>query len=596
MKKNIRKFAAIVSVVASTLCGCGSSQDSFVFTNTTGGQGQAQVSPVANGDTFNALGNATINRAAPGVLSNDTLNGATISTFDATSANGGTVVLNADGSFTYTPTVGFQGSDSFTYRLQNSQGTSTATVTLNVQGLGVFVNNNAVAGGTGTQASPFNTLAQAIAAARSGDTIFVSRGNGTSAGLSGAFTLPSGVNLVGEGSGLIVPQTVVPAGTAPIVNGPITLSGSNRVQGIAFQDQQAGQPFLRLNNVNNCEITNNTFLIGQAFDGVEIQNVCNGITLSNNEFTVTTNTDAIGYTETLSSAVSLGLTVSNNQFRYQGAGNAESCLDFFMTGFNSTLDLTVTGNSFTGTGTGNGFDQGINAFLLENVNLTGRITGNQFQNFRTQAIQIQTSSDNTGWNLTVSDNTCSNTGEEFLSARLAPNSQGTLTMANNALSNGGGRGILADVGVSSKLVMNMTNSQFSGLADEALSVRLSSSAEANVTAQGCTVSNCNIGFRFIPGSNSDLTFRVLNNMFTAMTAQCINYVDSQTGRLCADISGNSFVTDVLLFNNGTGSIDLEQFSAGDGGPLNVVNTFSSGATVNTSGTITSRPDGFCTQP
>ena len=43
----------------------------------------------------------------------------------------GTLTLNTDGSFTYTPTAGFSGTDSFTYMANNGQGTSNvATVTL----------------------------------------------------------------------------------------------------------------------------------------------------------------------------------------------------------------------------------------------------------------------------------------------------------------------------------------------------------------------------------------------------------------------------------------------------------------------------------
>ena len=44
--------------------------------------------------------------------------------------------LNADGSFTYTPTAGFTGIDSFTYTADDGQGgTANATVTIDVQGL-----------------------------------------------------------------------------------------------------------------------------------------------------------------------------------------------------------------------------------------------------------------------------------------------------------------------------------------------------------------------------------------------------------------------------------------------------------------------------
>jgi hypothetical protein len=68
------------------------------------------------------------------VLLNDTLvDNAVISTFDATSVNGGTVADNADGTFNYSPPLDFNGTDTFTYTLSDDEGdTSTATVTITV--------------------------------------------------------------------------------------------------------------------------------------------------------------------------------------------------------------------------------------------------------------------------------------------------------------------------------------------------------------------------------------------------------------------------------------------------------------------------------
>ena len=43
------------------------------------------------------------------------LSPASITAFDAVSANGGAVVNNGDGTFTYTPALNFTGIDTFTY-------------------------------------------------------------------------------------------------------------------------------------------------------------------------------------------------------------------------------------------------------------------------------------------------------------------------------------------------------------------------------------------------------------------------------------------------------------------------------------------------
>ena len=126
MKKDLGR--AVKLFMAATLCGgmlagCGDSEN-FVFTNTNIAPVQPVLqAPVAVNDTVTALGNSTLlQQTANSVLNNDTLNGGEIVSFDATSAENGTVVLNADGSFQYTPVAGFTGPDSFTYTLGNAEG------------------------------------------------------------------------------------------------------------------------------------------------------------------------------------------------------------------------------------------------------------------------------------------------------------------------------------------------------------------------------------------------------------------------------------------------------------------------------------------
>jgi uncharacterized repeat protein (TIGR01451 family) len=56
-----------------------------------------------------------------------------VSSFDRTSTNGGTVAVNPDGTFTYTPRPGFTGTDTFTYTISDGRwGFSTATATITV--------------------------------------------------------------------------------------------------------------------------------------------------------------------------------------------------------------------------------------------------------------------------------------------------------------------------------------------------------------------------------------------------------------------------------------------------------------------------------
>ncbi len=92
------------------------------------------VPPVAQDDSYSVVGGQTLTvTAAEGVLSNDTApNGLTLSVSSHTNPSRGTLDLNADGSFTYTPSGGFSGQDTFTYTI--ADGTDlTATGTITVQ-------------------------------------------------------------------------------------------------------------------------------------------------------------------------------------------------------------------------------------------------------------------------------------------------------------------------------------------------------------------------------------------------------------------------------------------------------------------------------
>ncbi|MCG8207282.1 tandem-95 repeat protein, partial [Tenacibaculum finnmarkense genomovar finnmarkense] len=91
--------------------------------------------PTAENDTVSTLKDTPITTG--NVLDNDAvLDNATITSFDATSIKGGTVVSNGDGTFYYTPALGFIGEDTFTYTLCDDDtptpSCSTAMVTINI--------------------------------------------------------------------------------------------------------------------------------------------------------------------------------------------------------------------------------------------------------------------------------------------------------------------------------------------------------------------------------------------------------------------------------------------------------------------------------
>jgi len=122
------RILAISTLLASLLqAGCTDENGDF-----TPGNPNQLAPPTAVNDTFAGTLNTALTVAAAGVLANDTPNLGTITAFQTPTTQGGTVALNQNGGFTYTPANGFTGADTFTYTLRNSGGSSTATVTINI--------------------------------------------------------------------------------------------------------------------------------------------------------------------------------------------------------------------------------------------------------------------------------------------------------------------------------------------------------------------------------------------------------------------------------------------------------------------------------
>ena len=94
------------------------------------------AAPTANDDSYVTARDVPLIIGTPGVLENDTdPNGLPLTAQLVTGPANGTLILNTDGSFVYTPNLGFEGTDSFTYRASNGFTVSNvATVTVTVLG------------------------------------------------------------------------------------------------------------------------------------------------------------------------------------------------------------------------------------------------------------------------------------------------------------------------------------------------------------------------------------------------------------------------------------------------------------------------------
>ena len=96
--------------------------------------GTVNTPPVASDDAYGVIGGATLTVLAPGVLGNDTdADNDALTAQLANPTTKGTLTLNPNGSFTYTPGENATGSDTFTYRAFDGLAASNvATVTITI--------------------------------------------------------------------------------------------------------------------------------------------------------------------------------------------------------------------------------------------------------------------------------------------------------------------------------------------------------------------------------------------------------------------------------------------------------------------------------
>lgn len=434
-----------VTVTNGAAAGAGNDATGTIFTDTLDSNmtlvtGSVQSSPIAGNDSFNVLGNVSISvpDGASDLLANDidpdTLNNTGLTASGgATSAQGGNVTINANGSFTYNPPPGFEGTDTFTYTVADGNGnTGTGTVTLNISGMIWFVNNDAaacttLAAGCGRLANPFSTLA-AFQSLNNGtgnnpatnDNIFVFE---SATAYTGGVTLLNGQKFIGQDatatlatiSGVTVPtfsaalpamNTGAPAATIQNAAGNgVTLGTGNVINGFTLGNSGsaalAGTSFGTA-TVDNI-IINST---GQAL------NLTTGTIAGTGFNSVTSTGGAVGI-----SLVNIGGTVALGA----GALSGISGTPFFISG--GTAAITYSGGITKNTA---GLIVGISAHSTGNITLSGNLTCNA----GCTGISVTT---NTSGTITFSGATKTlNTGSNP-AANLTNNTGATINFSNGGL-------------------------------------------------------------------------------------------------------------------------------------------------------------------
>ncbi|HEX5076793.1 MAG TPA: LamG-like jellyroll fold domain-containing protein, partial [Gemmatimonadaceae bacterium] len=244
----------------------------------------ANAAPVAVNDSYTTPEGTPLTVAAPGVLANDTDADANpLSAAKVTDPAHGSVSLAANGGFTYTPTAGYSGPDSFTYRANDGSANSNlATVSLSVA---ASLRGEWLLDGNASDSSSYGSSATLVGAPP-----FVAGRVGQALSLNGTSqyaTVPD-ANHLDLTSGLTMAAWIRPAGAAAATQDVIKKATLGGINGYELSLSSAGKVFVRLNQQASAETfrinstssypLNNTawMHVAATYDGSTIRLYING--------------------------------------------------------------------------------------------------------------------------------------------------------------------------------------------------------------------------------------------------------------------------------------------------------------------------------
>ena len=444
-----------------------------------------------------------------------------LSVTNITQPANGHVSMNANGTFSYLPSAGFTGTDTFQYTIAGANDpteTATATVTITVSALVWYVNDAAPgAGSNGESGNPFTTLAQAASAAGPNSIIFLYQGNATYAG---GLAMKSGQALYGQPHGLTVGgySLVAAGGAAPTITNTagdgIDLASGADVENVQVSGASA-------NGVNGTNVTGTVTLNDDVFTA---SGVNNGL-ITDASGSLTLNVTGSTFSANTGPSANYGLNVNAN-------GSTDATVSVTGSTFtnNASLDFEFeTGASATGTNSATFSDNSVTGgggvefgpFGDDATTITA--DGNNIQNPQVEGIGVD--------NVNESDTGGSVTGT------ISGNTVGSPTVANS----GGGFGIgLGVEGTFTETLTVSNNKLYQYENDSGINfIDREGSPTMNLTVTGNTIAD--------PGS-----FGSWGILGTA------GALSTDGGTVCADITGNSIAGSGAAGQGGA-DVEIDQF-------------------------------------
>jgi VCBS repeat-containing protein len=512
----------------------------------------------AVGNTTAVLGNVvsgpnvTLNGMSGNVPSaNDTDEdaGQTLSVVPETvsTTGGGSVTIDSDGTFTYTPGVGDKNqTDEFTYHVTDGEATTAGKVSIGIENTLVwYINGSAASEGDGRSATPYKTLAGVNAAGGSGDAdgaadyLFLYGSNTYSGGLP----LETNEKLVGSPEGLSVPNhpnLVAATGTNPVVTNAsgdaIALANGSEV--LRVNATSASGVGIRGTSVTSATVGPNTTVSGNSGGGFALSGVAGGeISIGS---TIENETGAVASVSNRNSGT---VTLSGSITSSNGGVSATSNTGAHVA-FTGALNLTrSSGETFVATGGG-----GIKATNSGNKATTTkgtavRVTGTTIDS---GGVNFQSVNSSEAANGIVLENTGSTAG-------LTVSGTGTAGTGGTITTSTGPGILLSSTSNVSLASVKVTNGGDDGIRGSNVN-GFSLTGSSEVSGNGNATNENGLDFTNLTGTVNFTSATVTGSAYRNMA------VVNESGTLNATFSGgtysntnNSALGDDSLFFEGTGT-------------------------------------------